>query len=171
MDPFFEALEVAVGMPVTPHPPHRSRRAARPPRAPASGDDAQALRGVRVADTGCREPVFCRGSHLLPGEPVPLTPSAERPTPGAPDRLATHRAQATVARHPIGARVSQQHTAQPGTRLGEGPVPTLPQGRLDLLQCLAPPLSDRLAPSRTLPLPRLTAYMRQAEESKVSGFP
>jgi hypothetical protein len=33
---------VAVGMPVTQHPPHRSRRAALPHRAPASGRDAQA---------------------------------------------------------------------------------------------------------------------------------
>ena len=29
--------QVAVGMPVTRHPPHRSRRAALPHRAPASG--------------------------------------------------------------------------------------------------------------------------------------
>ena len=31
------SCEVAVGMPVTQHPPHRSRRAALPHRAPASG--------------------------------------------------------------------------------------------------------------------------------------
>ena len=38
---------VAVGMPVTRHPPHRSRRAALPHRAPASGDDVQTLRQKR----------------------------------------------------------------------------------------------------------------------------
>jgi hypothetical protein len=81
---------VAVGMPVTQLPPHRSRRAALPHRAPAWGPDAQALRRRRVKDARCGEPVVCEGVQPLPGQPIPLTPSAERPTPGAPDRLAEH---------------------------------------------------------------------------------
>jgi hypothetical protein len=74
---------VAVGMPVTRHPPPRSRRAALPHRAPAAGRDARALRGIRVADTRGGEPAFREAVHPLPGPPVPLTPSAERPIPGA----------------------------------------------------------------------------------------
>ena len=42
----FSPAEVAVGMPVTRHPPHRSRCAALPHRAPASGCNAQALRRI-----------------------------------------------------------------------------------------------------------------------------
>jgi hypothetical protein len=159
-------LEVAVGMPVTQHPPHRSRRAARPHRAPALGRTAQTLRGIRVADTRCGEPEVCEGVHPLPGQPVPLTPSAERPTPGASDRLATHRKQTAIARHPVITVVPKQHTSQPSSLLWDGPVHTLPQGGFDLLQFLAQPLGNRLPPHRKLALPRLTAYMREAEEVK-----
>jgi|RhiMetdeSRZDD1v2_1073273.scaffolds.fasta_scaffold40701_3 hypothetical protein len=44
---------VAVGMPVTRHPPHRSRRAALPHRAPASSDDAQAQSTCRTQSCAC----------------------------------------------------------------------------------------------------------------------
>jgi hypothetical protein len=42
------------------------------------------------------------------------------------------------------------------------------QGLFDLLQLLAEPLGDCLAPDRKLTRPRLTAYVRQAE--KVEGL-
>jgi vitamin B12 transporter len=45
---------VAVGMPVTRHPPHRSRRAELPHRALASDSNAQALCRVRMQDAGLR---------------------------------------------------------------------------------------------------------------------
>jgi hypothetical protein len=45
---------VAVGIPVTRHPPHRSRRAELPHRALASGSNAQALCRVRMQDAGLR---------------------------------------------------------------------------------------------------------------------
>jgi hypothetical protein len=45
---------VAVGMPVTRHPPHRSRRAELPHRALASGSNAQALCRVGMQDSGLR---------------------------------------------------------------------------------------------------------------------
>jgi hypothetical protein len=54
-------LQVAVGMPVTQHPPPRSRRAALPHRALASGHDAHTLRGRGMQDVGWRQPLGCEG--------------------------------------------------------------------------------------------------------------
>src|SRR5262249_33363086 len=64
---------VAVGMPVTRHPPHRSRRAALPHRAPASGRNAQALRRIRMHDVGFWEPLGGALIHPLPGHAMALT--------------------------------------------------------------------------------------------------
>ena len=70
MPDFFQ--KVAVGMPVTRHPPHRSRRAALPHRAPASGRDAQALRGIRMHDVGFWKPLGGEAIHPLPGHAMAL---------------------------------------------------------------------------------------------------
>jgi len=64
---------VAVGMPVTRHPPHRSRRAALPHRAPASGRDAQALRRIRMQNVGFWKPLGGESIHPLPGHAMALT--------------------------------------------------------------------------------------------------
>ena len=81
---------VAVGMPVTQHPPHRSRRAALPHRAPASGDDAQAQRACRTQSCACGRvsrlcvrPLWCSTRFPL-ASPLLSTPSAG---PGAPAPL------------------------------------------------------------------------------------
>src|SRR5262249_14654145 len=92
---------VAVGMPVTRHPPHRSRRAALPHRALTSGRDAQALRGIRMQDLGFGEPSLCACVHARPCHPVALTTSAQRLTPITHDGVAAYRAQAPLARHSI----------------------------------------------------------------------
>src|SRR5262249_42605165 len=62
----------------------------------------------------------------------------------------------------------REDTLEPCPKLPDGPVPPLPQGLFDLLQLLAEPFGDRLTPDRKLARPRLTAYVRQAEE--VEGF-
>jgi uncharacterized protein DUF3500 len=63
---------VAVGMPVTQHPPHRSRRAALPHRAPALGRNAQALRGIRMHNLGFWKPPCCEWIPPLPGHAMTL---------------------------------------------------------------------------------------------------
>jgi hypothetical protein len=76
-------VQVAVGMPVTQHPPPRSRRAARPHRAPASGHDAQAPKGPavrrRAPVTGstrlCVRPLVCWTTFPL-ARSLPSTSSA-----------------------------------------------------------------------------------------------
>ena len=47
----YHSVGVAVGMALTGHPPHRSRRALLMHRAPASGDDAKAVQGIRMMDS------------------------------------------------------------------------------------------------------------------------
>ncbi len=75
-------FSVAVGPGVTPRPPHRSRRAGLPHRAPASGDDAQALISVsRPAVSASASTSKLSGSVSGSGEadadsnwPVPFPP-------------------------------------------------------------------------------------------------
>src|SRR4029450_9626136 len=67
------ALAVAVGTPVTQRPPHRSRRAALPHRAPASGRDAQALRGIRMHNVGFWKPLGGEAIHPFAGHTMALT--------------------------------------------------------------------------------------------------
>jgi len=50
--------KVAVGMPVTRHPPHRSQRAELPHWAPALGKDAQSLLWIGMSDFWVGEPPF-----------------------------------------------------------------------------------------------------------------
>src|SRR5262245_44195109 len=81
---------VAVGMPVTQHPPHRSRRAALPHRALASGHNAQTRRGIGVQDVGWRQPLGCEGISPLPGDTMALTAPSECLAPIAEYPFATH---------------------------------------------------------------------------------
>ena len=78
-------------MPVTQHPPHRSRRAALPHRAPASGRDAQTLRGIRMQEVRFGQPLLCEGVHARPCHPGALTASAQRLTPLPHDGVAKYR--------------------------------------------------------------------------------
>ena len=76
---------VAVGMPVTQHPPHRSRRAALPHRAPASGRNAQAHGGAcRTRLSACaRRPRRCV-RLLVCSAPFPLASSLPSTFSAAP---------------------------------------------------------------------------------------
>jgi hypothetical protein len=151
-------------MPVARHPPHRSRRAARPHRAPASGRDAQALRGIRMQDRGFGEPVLCEGVHARPCHPVALTASAQRLTPLPPAGVAAYRTQAAMARDGIGSILPHQHAFQPSPLRRDGPGHAPPQRVLHGRQFPAEPLGHRLAPDRALSVPRFTTDMRTAEQ-------
>ena len=150
-------------MPVTRHPPHRSWRAARPYRAPASGGDAQAWRGIRMQGMGCGPPVLGEGVQARPWHTVALPASAQRRTPRTPEGVAAYGEQAPMARHGRVSRVPQPHAFPPGPRRRDGPGQAPPPRLLPGLQCLADPLRQRRAPDGTLPVPRLTAWRRQAE--------
>src|SRR5208282_1013167 len=57
---------VAVGIRLSPYPPRGSVRADFPHTALASGSDAQTARGIRMADTGRRQPAADEPLHSLP---------------------------------------------------------------------------------------------------------
>src|SRR5262245_55034826 len=128
---------VAVGTPVTQRPPPRSRRAALPHRAPASGRDAQALRGIRMKDMGFGQPVLCDGVHAWPCHPVALTASAQRLTPIPHDGVAEYPEQAAIARDGIVSIMPQQHAFEPSPLLRDGPMHAPPQRVFHGLQFLA----------------------------------
>ena len=69
---------VAVGMPVTRHPPHRSQRALLTHWAPASGSDAQAFRPCRLSYPAQRllqgKPALCPDPVLLCRVPLGQPP-------------------------------------------------------------------------------------------------
>ena len=71
-------LKVAVGMPVTQHPPHRSRRAALPHRAPASGQ----TRRHKVPAVPSRAPVA--GFPGSVSGPCGIRPGSPWPAPFSP---------------------------------------------------------------------------------------
>jgi hypothetical protein len=80
-------VQVAVGMPVTRHPPHSSRRAALPHRAPASGRRAGIRRGLpyAVARLGQETPARCPAPGFLRHLPLGPLPALHRlrRSPGA----------------------------------------------------------------------------------------
>ncbi len=69
---------VAVGTPVTRHPPHRSLRAELPHKAPTIGIDVQALLGIRMVVSHRWTPFRSQTIHPLSSDPVSLTPSPKR---------------------------------------------------------------------------------------------
>jgi hypothetical protein len=64
---------VAVGIRLSPYPPHRSGQADFPHPALASGGDAQTARGIRMADTGRRQPATDEHQKRIGSQPRELT--------------------------------------------------------------------------------------------------
>ena len=72
---------VAVGMPVTQHPPHRSRRALLTHRAPTSGSDVHAQVRVWMTNAGPWEPAVNESVHSFPVEAMALATTKQRLLP------------------------------------------------------------------------------------------
>jgi hypothetical protein len=106
-------------------------------------------------------PLLGEGGQARPCHPVALTASAQRLTPRTPDGLAAYREPTAMARHGIVARGPQPHALPPGALRRERPGQALPQRVLDCGPFLAEPPSNRRAPDRQRPVPRLTAGRRQ----------
>ena len=70
------------------HPLHRSGRAALPHPAPTSGDDAQALVRIGMADPDGWKPRGQQGHHATPRQVIALTAPAQCSPPHATDRAA-----------------------------------------------------------------------------------
>src|SRR5262245_29862754 len=128
---------VAVGMPVTRHPPHRSRRAALPHRALALGRNAQALRRLRMDHVGFWKP---RGGEVIKpllDQPMALPAPSSAATPVAESTCPANPAPAHGARDALVPLVSSDTTCEPGPELRDGPVHTLSQRLRALLEFLA----------------------------------
>ena len=124
-----------------------------------------------MQDMGWRQPLGGEGVYPLPGDTMALTAPSECLTPRAEYTGATHPQHTQVARHSIIPIMPREHTLEPCSKRPDGPGHPLPQGLFDLLQLLAEPLGDRLAPHRNLARPRLTTYGRQTENGTGCRFP
>jgi hypothetical protein len=151
-------------MTVTRNPLHGSGRAVLPHPALASGDDAKAPEGIRMANARRRQPPLNQPAHPLPGEVSCLTAPRQDavPEPAHPgseqgDRWAVHR-------HPVVPDVPSNHRAQPCPHLRDRVVQATAELGLHLAQLGLQPLPDRLPHHRESPVPLLPADMREAEE-------
>ncbi len=94
-------ITIAVGMPVSRHPPHRSQRAELPHWAPALGKDAQSLLWIGMADYWVGEPPFDNTLHSLPVDSGFLAPSAERSEPESAHVISEGVHGSAISRDPI----------------------------------------------------------------------
>ncbi len=68
---------VAVGMPVTRHPPHRSVLEALPHTAPTSGQDAEAFERIRMINAHWWKPRSGKSIHPFPSQVALLTAACQ----------------------------------------------------------------------------------------------
>jgi hypothetical protein len=97
-------------MTITDHPLHRSRRAALPHRAPALGEDAEALQRMEVTDSGRRQAEPDETAHPYPRQPIFLAAASQSSKPPSPHDSAKRRDVPAVHRHAIGACVPPSET-------------------------------------------------------------
>src|ERR1035441_3806269 len=94
------------------HPLHRSGRAALPHPAPTLGDNAQAHEGIRVTDTGGREPGGDQGRHPSPRQVIALTATTQHPPPHATDRTSEGTDRGAIHRDAVVTHVTENDRAQ-----------------------------------------------------------
>ena len=100
-----------------------------------------------------------------------LAPAPKRIEPVPCDLFAERRYRSDVAWHCVVGDMSTHHTAKPFSLLGDGPISASPKQVFHLTQLGRYPFRDRLAPQREPSLPRLRAYVREAEKGERFGPP
>src|SRR5213593_3965108 len=158
-------------MTVARNPLHRSGRAALPHPAPASGDNAEADEGIGVTDTRGWKPPVDVSPHPFPRQMVRLAAALEGPPPEPADSRPEGADAASVHGNPVVPHVTPNDRAQIGSYRRDGLVQTPPKLELHHLQLRLPPHAHRLPQHRELPLPRLSAAVREAEKVEALGSP
>src|SRR5437773_1349312 len=158
-------------MTIARNPLHRSGRAALPHPAPASGDNAEADEGIGVTDTRGWKPPVDVSPHPFPRQMVRLAAALEGPPPEPADSRPEGADAAPVHGNPVVPHVTPNDRAQIGSYRRDGLVQTPPKLELHHLQLRLPPHAHRLPQHRELPLPRLSAAVREAEKVEALGSP
>ena len=104
------------------HPLHRSGRAALPHPAPTSGDDAQTLGRIGMADAGGWQPSAQQGPHATPGQMISLTAPSQHSPPHQGHRSSEGNDCGAVHRDAVVAYVTENDRTQVLANLGDGVV-------------------------------------------------
>ena len=161
---------VAVGTPVARRPPHRPVRAALPHTVLASGSDAEACQGIRMAYTGEWEPPVRETFHPIPDQPVFMASPFQGFPPQPADLLAEGRHRGTVHGHSIVADVPSYDGPQVSPLLRNGIVHASLQFLIHFFKLRLPPRAHRFPKDRKLPLPGQPADMREPQEVECLRF-
>jgi hypothetical protein len=125
---------VAVGIRIAPYPPHGSVRAVFPHTALASGGDAQALQGIRMADAGRRQPAVDEPCHPLPLDTSSLAPSSQYLVPELAHGKTKVSESVPIARYSVVSDVPAHHGLQPRADFGDRVMHAPPQFGFHRLQ-------------------------------------
>jgi hypothetical protein len=145
----------------------RSGHAALLHPAPALGNDAKALPGIRVTDANLRKPAGNMALHPSPRQVSPLTTPSKHAPPDPTHCQSKVTDRYRIHGHSVVPHVASHHRAQVPTHLWNGLVHALPKFFFDLLQLRLPSPAHRLPQHHELSLARLTTAM--GEPKKVKG--
>ena len=150
-------LQVAVGMPVTRHPPHRSVRAGLPHTAPALSNSESYLREI-MACSEVREISIYDGPKSLPVHGCSfLTSSSQAPVPRFRHKASETSQSLDVSRYSIVLPVALHDTFQPVSCLFYAGMHSLSQGFFGFPYCLALTFAFRLPFQKEASFPVLAA--------------
>src|SRR5439155_5404435 len=124
-----------------------------------------------MADTCGWKPPVDVSPHPFPRQMMRLAAAREGPPPEPADGRAESANAAPVHGNPVVPHVAPNDRAQISAHRREGLVPTPPKVDLHGLQLRLPPRAHRLPEHRELPLPRLPATVREAENVEALGSP
>src|SRR6266481_3274480 len=139
--------------------------------APTSGNDAQALGRIGMADAGGRKPSGKQGPHATPRQMIALTAPTQNSPPYATDREAEGTDCGAISRDAVVTHVTENNRTQVLANFGDGVVHARFKFGLHRLKLRLPPLAHRLTQHRELAHSRLPATVREAEEVKAPWRP
>src|ERR1700692_274499 len=145
-------IKVGVEMTIRDHPLHRSGRAALPHPAPTLGNNAQAHKGIGMADVSGREPGVEQGLHPTPRQMIALTTMTQHRPPQATDRTSEGTDRWAVHRDAVIAHVTENDCLDVFANRGDGLVHATLEFGFPLLKLRLPPFAHRLAQHREAPL-------------------
>ena len=151
-------------------PLHGSQRAGLPHWALASGDDAHAAQGIRMAYVGRRQPQLDEPAHPLPGDEARLAASRQRTLPEPAHPVPEYGQRSAIHGHSLVSDVPADDRTQPLPHRGNRVVPAMPKLGFHLAQLRLQPFTHRLPKHRVPPVPLLAADVRKAEEVEGLGL-
>src|ERR1700687_5912831 len=157
---------------VTQNSLHRSGQAELPHPALTSGNNAQAAQGIRMIDTGRRQPAGDQAPHPGPKNAAVLAAPRQRAIPEPADLEPKGGQRWAVHRHALVADVPTHDRSEPFAHFQDGIMHTPFELDLDLAQLRWQPFADRLSQQREPSIaPLLPGDVRKADQVERLRFP